>query len=70
MYLCLMKNNSNTVSQSGLIREMGSSELIEYVKNLEVTSETQVLIKKCIACYLQLTGRNLLGDINKHTEHV
>ena len=60
-----MKINNSTVSQALLIREMGSTELVEYASKLESTTANQILLKKCIACYLQLTGKDLLVELNK-----
>ena len=53
------------ISENGLIREMGSTELIEYASNLQPGENYQKLIKKCIECYKQLTGKNLLNELNK-----
>ncbi len=64
-----MKNTQvpvSQVSQELLIREMGSNELIEYAIRLESGGNYQKLIKKCIDCYKQLTGKNLLNELNEH----
>jgi len=61
-----MKNKF--VSQDLLIREMGSSELFEYAKVLEPIPANQKLMKKCIVCYWQLTGKNLLVELNELNE--
>ena len=60
-----MRKNNTIVSQALLIREMGSNELIEFASKLESNKENQILLKKCIACYSQLTGKDLLLELNK-----
>jgi hypothetical protein len=56
--------NENSVSQDVLIREMGSTELVEYAMKLEHDGNYQKFMKKCIKCYFQLTGKNLLNVLN------
>lgn len=60
-----MKTN---ISLSLLIREMNTNELIDFVRKLEPKSENQKFLKKAIACYKQLTGKNILVEINKLNE--
>jgi hypothetical protein len=53
-------------SQSVLIREMGSTDLLDYALKLNPAhKDYQKYMKKCIVCYKQLTGKNLLIEINK-----
>lgn len=57
---------THEVSEGLLIREMSSHELVEYAMKLDSTSSNyQVLMKKCIDCYKQLTGKNLLNELNE-----
>ena len=47
---------------------MNTNELIDFVRKLEPKSENQKFLKKAIACYKQLTGKNILVEINKLNE--
>ena len=54
-----------SISQKGLIREMGANEIIEYASKLQAGEDYQKLMNKCIDCYKQLTGKNLLNELNE-----
>lgn len=57
---------THEVSQGLLIREMSSHEIVEYATKLNTNSKDyQMLIRKCIDCYKQLTGKNLLNELNE-----
>ena len=54
-----------SISQNGLIREMGANEIIEYASKLQAGEDYQKLMNKCRDCYKQLTGKNLLNELNE-----
>jgi hypothetical protein len=53
-----MKSNA---SLHLLIREMNTTELLEFAKTVSATDHA--ILKRCISCYKQLTGKNLISDL-------
>ena len=51
-------------SQRLIIREYSCTELLDFAKTFEITKENENLWKLCEACYKQLTGKNLIDEID------
>ena len=59
-----MKSNA---SLHLLIRDMNATDLLEFAKTVSATDYE--ILKRCISCYKQLTGKSLISDLMNETQN-